>query len=145
MAGVMWRELTTRVIKKKLAAGLQRTKHLHPSRKAKNRLLFRFGRITSDAAGELSPPRQWIRLISSRPSSICVGLARYRVGWPWAELSLCRDRASIVARAGFCHRVDNLQTRKKTNCAARSRWGNKKNTHTHTHRCGRACPPASSY
>ena len=41
-----------------------------------------------------------------------VGLAGHRAGWPWAE-SICRDRASIVARAGLYQRVDNLQPEKK--------------------------------
>ena len=39
-------------------------------------------------------------------------------------LSLCPDRASIVARAGFDHRVDILQP-ENTYGAACSRWGEK--------------------
>ena len=39
-------------------------------------------------------------------------------------LSLCRERASIVTRADFYQRVDNLP-REKTSCAACSRWKKK--------------------
>ena len=42
-------------------------------------------------------------------------------------LILCRDRRSIVARADFYQRVDNLQ-REETNCAACSRWKKRKKT-----------------
>ena len=41
-------------------------------------------------------------------------------------LSLCRDRRSIVARANFYQRVDNLQ-REKTKCAGSRRFQKRKN------------------
>ena len=57
--------------------------------------LFGFGRIPSNAAGKLSPPRAWIHLIFSRPSSTLVGLARHQAGWPWAEPM---SRSSVYRR-----------------------------------------------
>ena len=36
-----------------------------------------------DTAGNLSPPRPRIHLISSGPSSTFTGLARHEPGWPW--------------------------------------------------------------
>ena len=57
------------------------TKIIAPSPMAKNRPFFWFGRRTLDAAGNFSPPRPRIRLISSRPSSTL--LARHEAGWRW--------------------------------------------------------------
>ena len=37
------------------------------------------------SASPRSPPRPWIHLISSRPSSTLVGLNRHQAGLPWAE------------------------------------------------------------
>ena len=53
----------------------QATKILHPSPMAKNRPFFRFGRRALDAAGNFSPPRPRIHLISSRPCPTRTGLA----------------------------------------------------------------------
>ena len=61
----------------------QATKNIDPSPMAKNRPFFRFERRALDAAGNFSPPRPRIHLISSRPSSTFVGLAGHEAGWPW--------------------------------------------------------------
>ena len=61
----------------------QATKIIDPSPMEKNRPVFRFGRRVLDAAGNFSPPRPWIHLISSRPSSTFTGVARHEPGWPW--------------------------------------------------------------
>ena len=60
----------------------QAAKNLGPSPMAKNRPFFRFERRALDAAGNFSPPRPRIHLISSRPSSTFTGLARHEAGWP---------------------------------------------------------------
>ena len=73
----------------------RRQKILDPSPMAKNRPFFRFGRRALDAAGNFSPPRPRIHLMSSRPSSTFTGLPNTnRVG---RGLILCRDRRPIVA------------------------------------------------
>ena len=60
-------------------------KILDPSPMAKNRPFFRFGRRALDAAGNFSPPRPRIHLISSRQSSTFTGLARHEPSWPWVD------------------------------------------------------------
>ena len=70
----------------------QATKILDPSPMAKNRRFFRFERRALDAAGNFSPPRPRIHLVSSRPSSTFTGLARHEAGWPWvASMSRSKD------------------------------------------------------
>ena len=69
----------------------QTTKILDPWPTAKNTHFFRFGRRAYDAADNLSPPRPRIHLISSRPSSTFIGLARHEVGWPWVD-SMSRSK-----------------------------------------------------
>ena len=54
--------------------------------------LFRSGRRALDAAGNFSPPRPRIHLISSRPSSTFTGLARHEPGWLWGA-SMSRSMA----------------------------------------------------
>ena len=71
----------------------------------------------------MDPPDIFETVIYSRwpcrtPSGLAVGS------------SICRDRASIVARAGFDQRVDNLQP-EKTNCAACNRWKKKREKYKH--------------
>ena len=51
-----------------------------------------FGRRALDAAGNFSPPRSRIHLISSRPSSTFTGLARHEPVWPWVA-SMSRSKA----------------------------------------------------
>ena len=61
--------------------------------------------------------------ISSRPSSTLVGLVGHRAGWPWAEPM---SRSSVDGRtSSFLSACWQFATRKK-NCAACSRWGEKK-------------------
>ena len=52
----------------------------------------RFGRRAQDAAGNLSPPRLRIHLISSRPSFTFTSLARHEAGWPRVA-SISRSKA----------------------------------------------------
>ena len=59
---------------------------------AKNRPFFRFETRALDAAGNFSPPRPRIHLISSRPSSTFTGLARHEAGWPWVAI-MSRSKA----------------------------------------------------
>ena len=71
----------------------QARKILDPSPMAKNRPFFRFGRRALDAAGNFSPPRPRIHLMSSRPSSTFTGPAhRHEPGRPWVA-SMSRSKA----------------------------------------------------
>ena len=69
----------------------QATKILDPFPMAKNRPVFRFWRRALDAAGNFSPPRPRIHLISWRPSSTLIGLARQEAGCPWVD-SMSRSK-----------------------------------------------------
>ena len=69
----------------------RRQKILDPSPMAKNRPSG-CGRRALDAAGNFSPPRPRIHLISSRPSSTFTGLARHEPSWPWVA-SMSRSKA----------------------------------------------------
>ena len=84
-AGDTWRAPARRLIQTHVDAAVQKTgdKILDPSPMAKNRPFFRFERRALDAAGNFSPPRPRIHLISSRPSSAFTGLVRHEAGWPW--------------------------------------------------------------
>ena len=62
----------------------------------------------------------------SKPSSILVGLAGHRAGWPWAE-SMSRSSVDRCRSAGFYQRVDNLEPEKtKIAPPAIFGWGKKK-------------------
>ena len=63
----------------------RRYKFSIPLRWQKVGLFFRFGRIAWDAAGNFSPPRPRIHLISSGPSSTFTGLAGNESGWQWVD------------------------------------------------------------
>ena len=92
--GNRWRAPARRLIQTHVDAAVQKTgdKILDPSPMAKNRPFFRFERRALDAAGNFSPPRPRIHLISSRPSSMFTGLARHEPGWPWVA-SMSRSKA----------------------------------------------------
>ena len=138
MAGVMWRELTRRMINKTFDRWIaQNRRQIFSIRLEWPKIEF----LCCLGGYRRTPPA------SSRPldhtsTGYLRGRHLYSLALPDTErigrgLILCQDRASIVGRAGFDHRVDNLQPG-KTNCAACSRWlGDKKNkkkhTHTHTH------------
>ena len=78
-----------------LLCGKQAINILELSPTAKNRPFFRFGRRALDAAGNFSPPRARIHLISSRPPSTFTGLARHEPGWPWVA---CISRSKAYRR-----------------------------------------------
>ena len=94
--GDRWRTPARRLIHKHLDAAVYRrkqaTKILDPSPMAKNRPFFRFGGRALDAAGNFSPPRPRIHLISCRSSTTFTGLARHEAGWPWVD-SMSRSKA----------------------------------------------------
>ena len=96
--GDRWRAPARRLIHTHIGVLLRRkqvTKILDPSPMAKNRPFFRFGRRVLDAAGNFSPPRRRIHLISSRPYLHPPALPdTNRVG---RGLLLCRDRRPIIA------------------------------------------------
>ena len=85
--GHRWRAPARRLIQTHLFGRCcvhnRRYKFSIPLRWQKVGLFFRFGRIAWDAAGNFSPPRPRIHLISSGPSSTFTGLARHEPGWPW--------------------------------------------------------------
>ena len=76
----------------------QTTKNLDPSPMAKKIGVFRFLRRAQDVTGKLSPPRARIHLISSRPSSAFIGLARHKAGWPWVDYM---PRSKVYRRVSY--------------------------------------------
>ena len=90
--GDTWRVLARRLIQTfgRCSVEHRRQKISIPLRRQV--FFFRFGRRALDAAGNFSPPRPRIHLISSRPSSTFTGLARHEPGWPWVA-SMSRSKA----------------------------------------------------
>ena len=100
-AGDAWRAPARRLIQHMwaLLCRKQATKNLDPSPMAKNRHFLRFGRTADDAAGNFSPPRPRVLLISSRPYSTFTGLARHEAGWPWVDYV---SRSKAYRRVSCC-------------------------------------------
>ena len=111
MAGDMWRVLARRMMKRQVASGVHKKKfsiHLEWQK------MFFF----SGLGGYRTTPRASSRPVDHRSTRSLRGHNLYSLALPETKrvgrgLSLCRDRASIVARADFYQRVCNLQREKK--------------------------------
>ena len=118
MAGDMRRALARRMMKKQLAADVQKIDDKNSRSVSKGKKYFFFSGFGTKgqevARGKLSPPRPWIHLISSRPSSTpCPTPSGLAVGWVYVEIE---DLSSHV----------DIFQREKTNRAPFSRLKNNK-------------------